>query len=632
MTKNFTLPCLLALALASACSDDTKKVDSGVKDLTVIPESGLPDGLGPLYDCDTPGQACNAHNSCAIDPVCGADKKCRPSSMQDCSDGLECTKDVCKGMGLCENVALEGWCALPVKLPSTVDGGVPKTEQRCFKNKERNPTDPCMVCNADPADQGGDPSKWSLANGGACDDHNACTKDDYCQSGVCKGDDFSKQCADKYSCTDDLCDGKGGCLGNQLKSDYCLINGECYKDGQQDATGCNVCDVKTSQSKFTPLGTFCTISGKCYKPGDKDPTGCGTCDPTKNDKDWTPIAGLCKIDGACYKQGAKNSGGCAECDPVTSTTAWTVVGDNCLISNVCYKPAAKDPTGCSTCDPTKSKTAWTPLAGQCLIAAKCYTSGAKDPTGCAECDPVLSASSWSIKGANCLIGAACYQPNATDTTGCGLCDPTKSKTAWTPVQGKCQIGTSCYADQAKDKTGCLMCDTAKNPTGWTPVTGATVVSYGFEDGKSPPTGWTLTNSDAAVGWVVANKRPGSGSYSLYYGNPATGNYDSGAKNNGTAAMPAVALTAGKKAGLSFLVWLETESGTSYDTLQVTVNGTKVWEKDYNTTQKTWQEITVDLSSYAGQSVTIKFEFDTSDSVSNSTEGVYVDNITVYHNC
>jgi hypothetical protein len=43
-------------------------------------------------------------------------------------------------------------------------------------------------------------------------------------------------------------------------------------------------------------------------------------------------------------------------------------------------------------------------------------------------------------------------------------------------------------------------------------------------------------------------------------------------------------------------------------------------------------VTIDLSSYAGQTVTIKFDFDTVDSVANSTEGVYIDDITIYHNC
>jgi hypothetical protein len=80
--------------------------------------------------------------------------------------------------------------------------------------------------------------------------------------------------------------------------------------------------------------------------------------------------------------------------------------------------------------------------------------------------------------------------------------------------------------------------------------------------------------------------------------------------------------------------MDTEDSTSYDSLEVYVGTTKVWEKDYTTypTMSVWQEVTVDLSSYAGQTITIQFKFDTQDSISNDTEGTYIDNITIFHNC
>jgi hypothetical protein len=621
------------LAFLAGCSgkDGNGNPDDGGPADLVVSEMALPDGF-VLYGCDAPGETCNPHNDCAIDPICGTDHKCRPTQIQSCDDGLECTKDICKGMGLCDHVSQDGWCALPVRTGGS-DGGVGQTEIKCFKDKDRSPVDACMVCNADPQSTAADPTKWTPANGGACDDGIACTKDDYCQSGVCKGNDFSQECSDSVDCTEDTCDGNGGCTGHKLRADACLINGQCVQDQQTDSSGCNICDVKQSQEKWTPLVTHCLISNKCYKPGDKDSTLCGVCDPTTNDKDWTPLPGLCKISSSCYQAGAKNSGGCAECDPAVSNTAWTVKGDNCLINSTCFKGGANDSTGCGVCDPTKSTGAWSPVANQCLISGKCYATGAQDATKCAECDPAVSTTAWTVKGSNCLISSTCYTPGQPDATGCAACDPTKSKTAFTPVQGKCLIGNTCYADQAKDSTGCLMCAYGTNPSSWSAAGATKVTVFNFEDGKLPQ-GWVVTNSDPKVGWVVSNKRPAGGSYSLYYGDPAAGDYDSGTANNGKAALAPQALTAGKKAGLSFALWMDVEAGAGFDTLEVYVGTDLVWQKDMSTVPKLkiWKQVEIDLSKYAGQSVAIRFVFDTTDSVSNTGEGVYIDNVTIYDNC
>jgi hypothetical protein len=267
-----------------------------------------------------------------------------------------------------------------------------------------------------------------------------------------------------------------------------------------------------------------------------------------------------------------------------------------------------------------------------MINNKCYPSGGKHTGGCATCDPKTSTTAWTVQGSFCLINDVCKKPLDKDSTGCGVCDPTKSKTSWTAVTNHCLIGSTCYKDQATDKTGCLMCDYAKSSKAWTPVASAKTVAYDFESGKT--TGWTITNSDTSVGWVVSSKRAAGGKYSLYYGDPSAGDYDTGGQNYGTAQLPAFTPTTGKKAGLTFSLWMDTESLSSYDVLEVYANTTKVWSKTTTTvsSMKTWLEISIDLSSYAGKSVTIKFKFDTKDSYSNSTEGLYIDDITIYHNC
>jgi len=587
---------------------------------------GLPDGF-ELYACKTPGQACNAHDLCAISPICGADGFCRPQGMQTCDDGLECTEDRCLGQGKCDFVAKDGACALVAK------GKDGKSVVTCFKKGDRDEPNSCRECDPQKSK-----SKWSPASGGACDDGQSCTKDDYCDNGACKGTNFADQCSDKYGCTEDLCDGKGGCKGNPLKKNSCLINGACYRDGDKDAQGCNVCDIKKSQSAWTPLSVHCLIGGTCYKPQEKDKTQCQICDPAKDKNAWTPIAGLCKIDNKCYKTKDKNQGGCAECDPAVSSTAWTVKGNDCYIDSACKKAADKDATGCAQCDPASDKYGWSVVANTCLINGKCYQPGNKDSTSCGECKPASSATTWTVGGNVCLISGKCLQPKTADTLGCADCDPSKSKLAFTPLSGKCRIGQRCYADGFKDPSGCLTCKASAAAKSWSPLGTAALKAFDFEDGKL--TGWTVTNSDKKVGWVVANRRAANGSYALYYGDPALGDYDTFFDNNGKAQSPSIRLAASKKAGLRFWIYMDTEDGDAFDTLQLfVVSGsttTMVWEKSDVTLplskMKTWLEIGVDLSKYAGQTIKLEFAFDTVDEFDNTTEGAFIDDLTIFNGC
>ena len=222
-----------------------KKLDAPGKKLdapgTTKPDGALPDGY-ILWSCPSPGKACNAHDPCAINPICGSDKKCHPQALQDCDDGLSCTLDSCSGMGMCSNTPKAGTCAVPVK-------GSSGTQIKCFKMGAKSPQDPCLGCNPSTSTK-----KWSPLNGGYCDDGNTCSKNDYCQNGVCKGVYYGAMCADAFVCTEDLCDGKGGCLGNKLMSGWCMINGTCYKDGaKQSGSACLVCDVKKSQTSWTKI-------------------------------------------------------------------------------------------------------------------------------------------------------------------------------------------------------------------------------------------------------------------------------------------------------------------------------------------------------------------------------------------
>ena len=518
----------LALCLGAGCSDADflpGQLDVGgvTPDAKITPKdinTGLPDGY-KLWPCDTPGKSCNAHDPCAVNAVCGQDKQCWPESVMNCNDGLDCTTDTCAGMGLCSNVPKAGYCKLGVKVygsqtckdlkldgggssRTTPDGGVGQTIVCCFKKGQRNPADQCQECNPEAADDGGSKgakTKWSPANGGFCDDGNGCTKGDYCQAGTCKGSYFGDICKDSYGCTEDLCDGKGGCLGNKLKSNYCLISGVCYLDKALHPGGsCFICDVTGSQSAWTAIKDTCMIDGKCYAKGSKHPQGCAECEPSVSKTQWT-VKGTtgCYIDKVCKKAGDKNANGCSSCQPTKSTSAWTPLSGLCTIASKCYTKGDKHPGGCAECDPAVSATKWTNTgATQCFISDKCYTKGTKDTAGCAECEPAKDKYGWSPLVGMCKIEGKCHTKGTKHPGGCGECDPAKNTTKWTlTASGQCLIDGQCYKNG--DTVGCFKCDVAQSTTAWTKVTGCTHM-----DLKLPPYYKLYTSSSSTRGfWYKA---------------------------------------------------------------------------------------------------------------------------------
>ncbi len=118
---------------------------------------------------------------------------------------------------------------------------------------------------------------------------------------------------------------------------------------------------------------------------------------------------------------------------------------------------------------------------------------------------------------------------------------------------------------------------------------------GFETGTAAP--WTTTSG------VVDNstsQAAHSGSWKAWLNGYGSAHTDS--------ATQTVTIPAGCRATLSFWLHIDTaETGsTVYDKLTVTVNGTSV--ATYSNVDKNtgYAQKTVDLSSYAGQSVTLKF--------------------------
>ncbi|NOZ02378.1 MAG: hypothetical protein GXP54_10880, partial [Deltaproteobacteria bacterium] len=141
----------------------------------------------------------------------------------------------------------------------------------------------------------------------------------------------------------------------------------------------------------------------------------------------------------------------------------------------------------------------------------------------------------------------------------------------------------------------------------------------------------------------------SPSYSLHFGRsdvPCTfdpglicPDFDNGKIVGASATSPAVVIPNAKSATLTFEVFIDSESSSSYDKLSVQVvkgagAAVTVWEKAEvgGTTGGVFKQAVVDLTEFVGQTIRIRFLFDSVDSMINQGEGVYIDDVRLTTEC
>ncbi len=125
----------------------------------------------------------------------------------------------------------------------------------------------------------------------------------------------------------------------------------------------------------------------------------------------------------------------------------------------------------------------------------------------------------------------------------------------------------------------------------------------------------------------------SGTHSWWYGQDATGDYDTGASNSGSLTSPPIYIP---DTGyyLRFNYWYETETqGTDYDRrcVQVSSDNAPFVELYCLSDDGTgwWHSSpAIDLSDFAGQIIRIQFNFDTVDELYNGFRGWYVDDFKI----
>jgi hypothetical protein len=396
---------------------------------------------------------CDDGSACTTGDLCSAGK-CSGMTM-NCDDKNPCTVDSCDPFKGCTAKPVDALCDddNPCTLGDVCKGGacLPGQPKLCESGSA------CIKATCGLVD--GKCKFSDVDNGSPCDDDSACTQQDVCALGDCKG--VKVDCDDKKACTIDTCTAVAGCLhvpattacddgnactsGDVCKDANCTAGAVVKCDDNNPCTK-DACSVKVGGCAFdaTSLdGTACDADGSVCTSADQ----CvgGTCVPGQKLN--------CDDANACTLDVCDAVSGCAHSNTSTSCNA----DDNACTADVCKggkctagPPPACDDNNTCTVDGCNSKT------GECLHDAP--------PTESQVCDAdsnVCTAVDTCVKGA-CVAGS---KLNCDDANVCtdDSCDPKVgckhlANTAACDADGSaCTMGDACT--KATCKTGTtISCD------------------------------------------------------------------------------------------------------------------------------------------------------------------------------
>ncbi len=172
------------------------------------------DGCDPIAGCghvkdDT--NKCSDSNPCTADDACVAGN-CMAGGPTDCDDANPCSTDACDPKIGCTHGALGD---LPCDDGNACTAPDVCKEALCVGGSPLDCND-ANTCTADACD--GKTGCTHLETTDTCDDGNPCAGPDKCEAGVCKAKALLI-CNDENVCTDDVCDGKVGCVHSPAVGD-----------------------------------------------------------------------------------------------------------------------------------------------------------------------------------------------------------------------------------------------------------------------------------------------------------------------------------------------------------------------------------------------------------------------------
>ena len=428
--------------------------------------------------------------ACDLDTPCPSGYSCQETETANGATSYQCVNTA--GVCPCSNLAIES--ALSTLCESTNDIGSCQGQRLCTEDglTECSATEPSEeVCN------GIDDNCNGLDDEGTCDDGNDCTIDtcagtdgcvyeplsegecldgdactiaDHCEEGVCVGTPV--ECDDDNPCTEDTCDGLGGCAfsnvvalcddgdpctlgdlcqegicsgsanltcddGNSCTDDSCGADGCIFEPNEQACDDGNACTTDDACNVSTCLGTqvdcddgnlcttdSCDIAIGCLAANNEQP-----CD----DADVCTQGDIC-TDGAC------SPGTASECDdgnPCTDDSCDSAAGCQ-FIAN---EQSCDDNNACTSLSMCKSGACVGEAAVDCDDNNLCTTDSCDPAMGCEN----VNNTSPCTDDDPCTVGDACAD---------GACEAGNAL--------PCDDGNPCTDDSCDVGVGCVFTPNAES--------------------------------------------------------------------------------------------------------------------------------------------------------------------------
>ena len=431
------------------------------------------------------GLSCEDGNACTLNSVCDLGF-CTAIESVDCSDGLECTEDLCHYVtGECANILKSGHCLI---------------EGACHESGESNPQEFCELC-----DPGLDQRDWSNRDGECFEDGLTCTLD-ICVVHECV------HVAEAGSCLIDGACHADGQVNPESVCERCRAAVNPYVWGANDGAPCesdgisctfDICDETACVHELRE--GFCLIGGSCCEKGETQPgNDCRRCSPELEAYGWSNAEGApCPDDGTACTEDICLEGECAH----------ELKSGFCLIEGVCHDAGRFNPEN---------------LCQRCKLGEDAYGWSNADGTPCPD-EGVSCTADWCVGGecrhpiepGFCLIGESCVEAQATmPGNSCMACLPGASQESWSENDagaapddgltctvdyceggqvkhevsaGFCVIGGACLPKGAlHPQNPCLECKPSADKYAWT-----------ADDANSvPDDGYTCTRDYCGGGSVM----------------------------------------------------------------------------------------------------------------------------------